>query len=132
MDSPNPRFQFVNETEWQRPPESLCVEIPANLGCTDELFSVLEERLRLPGYSGRNWNALSDLLRDMHWVEQRTVILLHKALPNLGSADSANYLSVLAEAAADWKPDEPHELVVVFPESLRVRILQLLQSSRDQ
>ena len=57
------------------------------------------------------------------------MVLLHKDLPNLGPVDSAHYISVLADAVADWKPDEPHELVVIFPKSAETEVRRLLQQT---
>lgn len=129
MDNQASCFRFVDDADWNPQLECLLVVIPPNLGSAAELFSALESGLHLPGYFGRNWDALSDSLRDLHWIKERTVVLLHNDLPNLGPVDMTHYLSVLAEAAADWKPNESHEVVVIFPKSVQGEILCLSQST---
>lgn len=48
-------------------------------------------------------------------VTERRVELYHHAVPLEASPkDQKIYLQVLANAVRDWKPDEAHELIVVF------------------
>ncbi len=97
------------------PERDFIARIPRGVSSREALFDVLSRELRLPSYFGRNWDALSDSLRDLSWITKRRVVLIHDELPKLGDEDLANYLAVLVDAARDWKPDEAHELVVVFP-----------------
>jgi molybdopterin-guanine dinucleotide biosynthesis protein A len=85
----------------------------------------LNKRLSFPGYFGFNWNALSDCMRDFHWVSQRHIFLVHEDLPALSNADLMQYIEVLDESVLSWKTKKNHSLVVVFPESCRRRIEQV-------
>ncbi|MGW2601710.1 barstar family protein [Streptomyces klenkii] len=38
------------------------------MGDSDGVFEQFWEQFRLPDYFGWNWNALSDCLRDLHWL----------------------------------------------------------------
>lgn len=96
--------------------------LPANISGVDELMQALYDRLNLPGYFGFNWNALSDTLRDLHWVEQQDVVLIHEDIPALNEHDLKMYIEVLDQAVRDWKPDEEHRLIVFFPEPAREMI----------
>lgn len=89
-------------------------------------MSVVEEALRFPDYFGRNWDALSDCLRDLSWLPPGRISVVHDALPDLPPKDLRTYMDVLATAAGDWKPQESYELVVIFPEGDRHRVLELL------
>lgn len=95
------------------------VKVPAGIQSVDTLLHALAQALALPAYFGFNWNALSDCLRDLHWMPQRGVVLIHADLPHLPMAELTTYLNVLAEACQSWQFDEPHRLVVVFPVSAR-------------
>jgi hypothetical protein len=98
------------------------VTLPSGIRDRSELFELLRSRLPLPDYFGGNWDALSECLRDLSWLTQRRVALVHEELPRLPPSDLATYLSVLAECVADWKPGAEHELLVVFPRRARQTI----------
>jgi hypothetical protein len=85
----------------------------------ERLFEVLRHELRLPAYFGENWDALSDCLRDLSWINERRVVIQHAELPPLGEDDLSVYLDVLSECVKDWKSTDSHQLVVVFPQAAR-------------
>ncbi|TWT23176.1 barstar family protein [Luteimonas marina] len=62
--------------------------------------------LEVPPGSGRNWDALSDLLRDLGWLPapQGHALLLSSAgdLRDAAPGDYETLLSILHEAAASW------------------------------
>ena len=96
--------------------------IPPGLGSRDKLFEALRQELKLPAYFGQNWDALADCLRDLSWLGQRRVYIIHADLPRLPSDDLANYIDLLADCVSDWKADDDHELIVVFPDEARREI----------
>jgi len=96
----------------------------SGISIKDELFKQLSVKLEIPEYFGHNWDALSDCLRDFHWIEQRRIILVHDECPRLDEHELSTYLQVLFEAVQDWKEGEEHSLEVVFPESVRSVIEQ--------
>lgn len=90
------------------------------------LFDALFNILLLPGYFGFNWNALSDCLRDFHWFNEKTIILVHEEVPQLLNDDLWEYLDVLHECVKDWGDDEKHEFIVMFPDDCRDQIVNML------
>jgi len=102
--------------------EGFVARIPAGLTSAEALLQALYEQARLPGYFGFNWDALSDCLRDLHWVECHEVVLLHADLPKLPPHELRTYLDVLAECVASWTPGEEHSLKVVFPSAARSQV----------
>ena len=104
--------------------------MPAGIVSKQQLLEVLARGLRFPDYFGYNWDALWDCLRDFHWMTERRVVIVHEELPTLLEHDLVIYLELLNDAVADWQPDEDHELVVVFPESVRA-VIESLTSDRD-
>jgi len=105
--------------------EAFVARIPAGLTNAEALLQSVYEQARLPGYFGLNWDALSDCLRDLHWVEYQEVILLHSDLPGLPPHDLRTYLEVLAECVASWAPGEEHSLKVIFPSAARLQLAKL-------
>jgi len=104
--------------------------IPAGLKSADALLHALYERVHLPGYFGFNWDALSDCLRDLHWIENDRVVLLHADLPALPLTELRAYLDVLAECVTSWTAGEAHSLVVVFPLAARSQVAGIDLSSK--
>jgi hypothetical protein len=110
-------FEF-RDAEIPADPGTLVVKLARGITSTDRLLGALAEGLSFPPYFGRNWNALEDCLRDLHWIAQRRVVLVHADLPALAGDDWLTYVDVLAHAVDDWRRDARHvghELVVVFP-----------------
>src|SRR5215213_5288141 len=92
---------------------------------TGALLQALYEHVHLPAYFGFNWDALSDCLRDLHWIQSRHVILLHADVPGLPPVELRAYLDVLAECVASWAPGEEHSLRAVFPQAARDQVAGL-------
>jgi hypothetical protein len=99
-----------------------CVDLPSGIQGVPQLLQAWYERLQLPGYFGFNWDALSDCLRDLHWVEEREVLVHHLGLPELSDDELCTYLEVLAEAIASWSDADSHRLSVSFPVSAQARL----------
>lgn len=93
----------------------------------DQLLNALYYLLGLPGYFGFNWDALDECLRDLSWIPEEKVVLVHDRLPKLSDDDLRIYLTVLRDSALSWVGDEVHSFDVVFKKSDEERILQLLE-----
>jgi len=91
------------------------IHLPSNLTERDQLFSAYTEKLGLPDYFGRNWDAFSECLRDLSWIDERRVVIIHDDLPALDQNALNVYIDVLRECISDWQPSEDHELVAIFP-----------------
>ncbi len=103
-----------------RPPRGAHVaRIPAGIDSKAALFRALVPALALPGWSGANWDALEEGLKDLSWIAAKTVALVHEDVPSLPKKELATYLAVLSDAVSDWKAGEAHELLVVFPASAK-------------
>ena len=77
-------------------------------GCGDKATLMLRigSALDFPAGSGRNWDALSDRLRDLSWLEAGGYALLLENAGDLQDGDEAAFdtlLDVLEEAAAAWR-----------------------------
>ena len=81
-------------------------------GCGNKatLMLRLATALDFPTGSGRNWDALSDLLRDLSWLPAATgYALLFDAAHELRDADETSFdtlLDTLDEAASEWARQE--------------------------
>lgn len=76
-------------------------------GCKTKatLLLRLSSALDTPAGSGRNWDALSDQLRDLAWLPGSGYALLFDDASYLRDADEASFdtlLDILQEAATEW------------------------------
>ena len=112
-------------------PDTFVHQLPAGLTSKEELLRALCEGLRFPGYFGFNWDALSECLRDFHWMNERTIVLSHADNPRLPSVEYSTYLEVLAHAVGSWGGDDEHWFRVVFPAAEREAVLASLGVTTD-
>lgn len=135
------KFEYVD------PPESMCgqgdfvLRVPAGIRSKAELLATFAGAGHFPGYFGGNWDALLDCLRDLSWISNRKVVVVHSDLPLRDDlAECRTYLGILEIALADWaesvKPDVAapppewsyvdHELRVVFPTDANAVVARLV------
>ena len=88
----------------------------------EALFRDLKDKLHFPHYFGFNWNSVWDCLRDMSWITERGVIIVHKELPFVDDSILKAYIKLLVDASLDWKPGEAHFLKIYFSERDRAKI----------
>lgn len=83
----------------------------------EQLLTTLAAQLEFPAYFGRNWDAADECLRDLSWIPERRVRLLHAELPAVSV-----YLAILRDALVYWQGSPEHQLEVVFPSAERARV----------
>jgi RNAse (barnase) inhibitor barstar len=125
-------FRFEPDVSGKINGRSFHWRLPTDIAAKHELMTAFERELWFPLGFGRNWDALSDCLRDLEWMPDHKVVLVHEALPRLSDSDLSAYLSVLSHAVLSWRGESEHELEVVFPESERSRVQRLLQAVEPQ
>lgn len=106
--------------------------MPEAISGEEQLMTALEDVLMLPDYFGRNWDALSECLRDLSWLPPGGFALVHTVLPVLSEADLSVYVGVLSRSVGDRKRRGLDDLVVVFPECDRQHVLSLIARSKVQ
>ena len=132
MNAKSADFIFRDSLSGFRQGKDFVARVPAGIVTRDQLFAVLRRELNLPAYFGGNWDALSDCLRDLSWIACRRVIIAHEAVPGLDAANLQTYLDVLAECVNDWKPQEEHQLLVVFPDRAQPTIRGIVEGGPAQ
>ena len=119
---------FIFTDSPSSPDNALVVSIPSELDNLNSLFDVLRTGLGLPDYFGANLDALSEVLRDLHWVDQACVVLVHMGTTFSDDKLFGVYLSILQECVDDWKRDQEGRLVVMFPAKMESQVSNLLAS----
>ncbi len=121
----------------KRPPKISWPKYPP-LTSVDELMAALAQSLNLPGWFGRNWDALRDLITTLFWLTAKRVHFIHIDLPNIPPQDLFYYLGVLEEGAYYWNElstelgdfGPNHELLVWFPHELRTSTASVLSTGQ--
>lgn len=98
--------------------------LPIDLhACTDKasLLRHLDDALHFPASFGGNWDALSDSLRDLSWMDAKGYLLLVMHAETLRDADEAEFdifMDILDEAAESWRTaGVPFFACIALPES---------------
>lgn len=105
--------------------DTMLVVIPKGIPSLNVLFDILKKSLSLPEYFGENLDALSDCLTDLHWVDQRCVLMVHEGQTFYDERLFGTYLSVLGECVEDWQRDPEPRLYVAFPLNMSDKIRSL-------
>lgn len=92
----------------------------------EELFNELAKVLCFPDYFGKNWDALAELYRDFCWIEKTNIVIVHEDLSALPAEDLEIYLEIVQICIDFWKEDEQRNMLFVFNERDKERILGLL------
>lgn len=136
-------FEYSDSLQIDCGQEDFVFQVPPGIRSKAELISTLADVGRFPDYFGNNWDALLDCLRDLSWIPNKRVVIVHSDVPVLdNSSECRTYLDILRMVLADWsepvKPDvaEPppewtyveHELTIVFPANARTTIESLMET----
>jgi RNAse (barnase) inhibitor barstar len=100
--------------------------LPRAIQVKSALLDALASVLAFPAYFGSNWDALFDCLRDFSWIEEHDIVLIHDELPALSEPELRIYLRLLRDSVLDWRPEEAHRFEVVFRESDKEIVEDLL------
>lgn len=140
----NIAFEFTDPLTYHSPAGSFVLKVPEGIQSKARLFAAFESAGQFPEYFGSNWDAFFDCLRDFEWIQEKKIVILHRDLPLSENAPICRtYLETLQSAIEDWTasavrsnigdaPEEfrNHELVVVFPSTLRQVISGVLFGHR--
>ncbi|HBV92335.1 MAG TPA: hypothetical protein DEF80_15305 [Pantoea sp.] len=121
-------FKFADKSVCYDVGEVFVARVDPTIGDTDELLKSLYYLLWFPGYFGLNWNSLYDCLRDLDWISENKVMIVHESLPSIADSDLCIYLEVLKDSVLDWVDDKRHQLEIVFHEKDKETIERLLSS----
>ncbi len=77
------------------------------MGCANKATMLLRISVAMdfPHTSGRNWDALSDRLRDLQWLQAQGYVLLFDGAGDMHEVDENSFdmlISVLDEASSSW------------------------------
>jgi RNAse (barnase) inhibitor barstar len=86
----------------------------SHINSKNSLLDIIGSELQFPDYYGRNWDALEECLRDLSWVPEREVLLIHDDLPSLEDHELRTYIQILSEAVESWASTSEHHLRAVF------------------
>ena len=119
-------FAF-GEYDGDRSAGAFLLPVARNIRDKNELMSHYAKAGRFPSYFGKNWDALNDCLRDLSWIADETVVILHADLPLMDKRDEARiYVEILESAITFWKSHPQHKVIVIFPRETEIGVNQLI------
>jgi RNAse (barnase) inhibitor barstar len=135
-------FEFSDSLDEEAFNGDFVLEVPAGIQSKRELLEALARAGRFPDYFGRNWDALSDCLRDLQWISEKHIVIVHGDVPLRSNPKECKiYLDILREAIDDWARTagplanavglpvlSDHALRVLFPRSERSGVTNILAS----
>jgi len=125
-------FQFADYLSESHGSGDFVLVLPRDIPSKAELLNHYAVGLNLPEWFGKNWDALHDCLRDLSWLNERTVVLIHEALPTLSCEEEVQtYVTILQDVVLDWMKDESKVLVVVFPISDKADVERIISSNEE-
>lgn len=130
-------FEYADSPQFSQ--TDFVIRIPPNINLKNDLLAALASAGRFPGYFGSNWDALLDCLRDLSWIGNKSVVIVHSDLPLQNTPSEGKvYLETLRTALIDWSkaaetstasplgwPCVEHELRVVFPTEAQMHISRM-------
>jgi hypothetical protein len=113
-------FTYQSQKEIKRHPSALIARVRAAISSRETLFYTLSKQLYFPVYFGRTWDALYELLCDLHWLNQDQIVILHEDIPKLPEDERRTYVEILCDSVR-WWTDYYHDftLTVSFPSERR-------------
>jgi len=101
--------------------------VPAGIETKAALMNAVDNALKLPDYFGRNWDALEECIRDLSWLPEGSIVLVHEDVPLMNDrASLRTYLSILMDAIRKWAETSARRLVVVFPQHAEEKVRRAL------
>ncbi|MBO6858022.1 barstar family protein [Roseibium sp.] len=97
--------------------------LPTGSTSKSSRFTAYGRALRAPnGYFGENWDAFSDCLLELDWIDSFEVFLIHRELPHLSQEETAIYLDILQHAMTTWSDKKTDELSHLYPSFIPHRL----------
>jgi hypothetical protein len=118
------QIAFVTDPASLGAPGSAIIARIPEVSTKEQLFVELERQLEFPEW-GHNWDALYDWLSRLHWLNERSVLIVHVGIPRLAEGELRTYLGILLDVHANWISSPEHEFVAIFPESAANRLDEL-------
>lgn len=93
-----------------------------------ELFEKMAAALDFPESAGGGWNGIDDCLRDLAWISEKEVVIVHTAVPQLSPMAWQTYISIVSYAVDSWENDPEHHLTIFFPEDAHPMVQAALRT----
>jgi RNAse (barnase) inhibitor barstar len=98
----------------------------------EKFYQELIVQLKFPDHFGRNLDAFDEMINDLDWLDESTICLVFKNYDDFLSAENDEareiILTILDDAAAEWKRDEDTKKLRMYiePSELAVDDLETI------
>ncbi|MCC5816367.1 MAG: barstar family protein [Leptospira sp.] len=90
-----------------------------------DLINYLALELEFPDYFSVNWDSFEECLRDLSWIKQNCINLVHTAIPLENDNELSTYLSIISSASNKHNSIGIINLQIYFPVKYKKKILSL-------
>jgi len=118
-------IKFVEEPDSYYVSEAFIAHI-SNVNSKEDLLKQIGESLHFPKYYGFNWDALSECLKDLSWITQKNVVIVHDKTFAFEETVFKSYFQVLLDATETWKLSDEHFIQIVFPECSEILVRSII------
>ncbi|MCC8180619.1 MAG: barstar family protein [Planctomycetes bacterium] len=77
--------------------------VPAGISGTKQLLEAVGKALAFPPFSGKNFDAFWDCIRDLSPALPHRIVLSHQDLPLFSPSEQAVYIELLRDATLYWR-----------------------------
>jgi barstar (barnase inhibitor) len=105
----------LEETSQKDGTKTLVLDVPAGIQSKDALLGLYAENLRFPDSFGNNWDALEECLRDLSWLREHSIRIVHADQPlSSDPASARTYSEILRGALTFWQGNPARSLTIDF------------------
>lgn len=109
--------------------KGLSLRIPRNISSKGKLLDVYAEKIGGREHP-RNWDALTDILRDLSWISEREISIVHRDIPmERDKLACRTYLEIMLFIMDYWEHCSTHKIHIFFPVSKSRAIESLIAES---